>query len=368
MRRILSLCLVLCLTAFAVPAGAVLSVPSPKAQPTPGENLVTHPGEDGSVWVEGVAGDPVPCTYDSFETAFVRQIKADYDIDVELEEAVYSDGAWVHVMPGDSSWVLVRTAGPELEALITSITAAGTSGNEGDVLALSAVAMAAAAKCGQMGTWSMELLTLEGEPEGYFKQEPWSYWFENGFDLSFRSQGNYMYGNIVYQRTVPVTSGYIVPKEDQKVLPDIKNGPTPEEFVSRVNAYVSYFGFDELTLQEPEKLDGTTWARKADWCQCVVMVLSNEKDGPASGVVISNYSDDTNYAWGASFLSFLAVTGTPFSQALPLSLLCGGRGTWDDLTAMQPFAVVNGVMLQCDVAQDHPLAYIFAAEPEEPAL
>ena len=49
-----------------------------------------------------------------------------------------------------------------------------------------------------------------------------------------------------------------------------------------------------------------------------------------------------------------------------LSAITGGHGTWEDMCALSPFCVIDGVMLQCNVQEiggnELPIAYICGAQ------
>ena len=51
-----------------------------------------------------------------------------------------------------------------------------------------------------------------------------------------------------------------------------------------------------------------------------------------------------------------------------ISAFIGGNGTWDDMCELEPYCVMNGVLLQCSVADmgdgtGLPMADICGAEP-----
>ena len=352
MRRILAVLLSMLIMAFVVSTQA---------------DVVTSTGEDGSTQLEGIAGDPVPCTYGSFERLLVKNM-AKFDVQCKLTDAVYSNGSWVHVMVGDGFWLLAKATGPQEDALVTNIRVVGYPDAAGDVLFIASMSMAVTAKCGQIGLGIMYLLMGDNEPENFFSKEPYRYWYESGFDMILGSQGEYSYASIEYQLPLETQLTYETLGMEDASVAMVENAIPLADLISMMDAYGAFFGLSPIVFKEPVDIGYGVWISMAEWAGCFVSALSIEKGGPIGSVVVTGYSGDTNYAWAASMGAFMAVSGIPKEEILPYTFFSGERGTWDDLCLMKPYAVVNGVMLQCFVEEDTPVAYICAAVEAENKL
>ena len=63
----------------------------------------------------------------------------------------------------------------------------------------------------------------------------------------------------------------------------------------------------------------------------------------------------------------VAVSEGPAEDMMLISAFIGGNGTWDDMCELAPYCVMNGVQLQCSLAEmgdgtELPMADICGAE------
>ena len=102
------------------------------------------------------------------------------------------------------------------------------------------------------------------------------------------------------------------------------------------------------------------------WDDCALLLYTDGEGASLRSATLSCMSGDTVSACMHLFPLYDAIVH-PDTDELPLlSCITGGHGTWEDMCALQPFCVMDGVMLQCDMQEiggrELPIAYICGAK------
>ena len=324
---------------------------------------------DDAVGIIGVESEPVQRRWEDFAGVFTRFMKKNWDEDIAFSDAVWSNGCWLHLCDFGYVTMQVFTTDDSADGWIREVKLIGFQKEcAPDVQVLTAAAYWAAAQYGEYGKYTMQIVFMEDHSEDWFTEEPFPVWIENGYQLSYgMTDMDCPYGRIVFTEELPVTGGYAPfdPEGMENILSDL----TVEDlFVKLKTAAES--GPLKGVISAPVLPD--TWTNVANgriyqivWDDCALLLYTDGDGKHLCSATLSCMSGDTVSACMHLFPLYEAVVLLETDVQSLITCLVGGHGTWEDMRVLQPFCVMNGVMLQCDAQEiggnELPIAYICGA-------
>ena len=329
---------------------------------------------DAAVGILGVESDPQQRRWEDFATVFTVFVKKNWDADVQFSDAIWSNGRWMHLADMGSVVLRVDTTDETPDGLLQEVRVCGLQKNyASDVQVITAAAYWAAAQYGAYGKYVMQIVFMEDHDEDWFTKEPAKIWIENGYQLSFSlNDMDCPLGRIAFAEDLPTAGGYApfdpkglnnIPMERtvesllDKLTKDAENGP----FSGMISAPAPY--------KDWEKDSSGASFIGLKWDDCMLMIYTDAGKTQVHSVALSCMSGDTVSACLHLFPLYSAIASPDEDIFSLLSLITGGHGTWEDMCALNPFCVINGVMLQCDVQKidgdELPIAYIGGANLQQ---
>lgn len=368
--------MILAILLIAVLAMPALGEEADAAQPTQ-EPMITvpfnndgdeNPGliissleSDAAVRVLGVESEAVICAWETFQNAFTRFMKNNFDFDAAFTGPYYSDGYWAYIFTDGINNIRIRAVGAQAEAPVAEILVMGEMDAVEDVGILSAACMYSVAHCGQMGQFAMNLLFYGEGIDAYVKKGN-DYWLENGFQLSFgHTDFDVPFGRIAYQETLEQETGPSFGLD----IPPIENGPSLTDFTGYIEKNASIFGLTAPEIPEEAETANGFLLHSFLWEDCPVILLVRPENGTIAHATIASLSDDTISLWARTVLLYAAACQAEGDDFLALSLLNGSSASWDALCELKPYAWFQGVSLQCfndDTFDGHLFAIIAGAD------
>ena len=368
MKRTFALMLALVLAAclsLAVAEGAA----APKLiEAKPGEPAamqIRSLESDQTVGILGVESEPLPCTWSDFNGT-VSQLEG-----ITFSPAYWSDGCWVRLFDSYDLVIRVYVTDESDDALIRSVIV-NTPDKNGtpDVQAVTAIAYAAAAHVGTYGTYTVRIVLSEDHSEDWFTEMPIRIWTENGYTLTYgQTDGlGLPYGEVRFGGEAAVTGGYLPMENDYVYLPQ---GKSPAALMEALTEQARRGPLASM-LSEPvwpetyeTQEDGRVYLM--EWDDCLAVFFTDEAGENLQVVSLISMSGDTNSMCVHMYPLYVAVSGGPAKDMMLVSAFIGGNGTWDDMCELAPYCVMNGVQLQCSLAdmgngKELPMADICGAE------
>ena len=154
---------------------------------------------------------------------------------------------------------------------------------------------------------------------------------------------------------VPQTGGFL--PFDPEGMENISSERTVEELFACLKANAEN-GPLAAFLSAPALPD--TWQDtkngrlyQISWDDCALILYTDASGKYVQSATICALSGDTVSACMHLFPLYDALAGLEANAetATLLPSLTGGHGTWEDMSAMKPYCVINHVMLQCDLQE-----------------
>lgn len=286
---------------------------------------------------------------------------------LSFSEPVFSDGRWVRLCIDDGgNSVFVMTNAESPDAAVLDVIVVGDPEYEGDVFVFAVAAMNAAAHVGQMGQYAMNLLIYGQLPDAFELGS--QYWWENGYQLSFgHTASECPMASVTYTADAPDVDD---PLQEKEFLNFMNNGVTLDMLSTYIPMFAPVYGFEKIafspdggTAVDDEQLN----MRAYEWEDCVVFVGIDRETDEVQYVSIVSLSGDTVSLWGRTLLLYFGASGASFDMLLPLSsLIVDDHGTWEDLIALQPYALYHDTVLFCYENDDIGLCSIISGLGNEP--
>ncbi len=370
LKKILSI-LAACVLLFSAAAAEQEQPQLIEAQPgEPAAMQIRSLESDAAVGILGVESEPQQRRWEDFSTVFTNFVKKNWDEDVRFSDAIWSNGRWLHLL--DMGYVTLRaeTTDDTADGLIREVTLTGYMKEFApDVQVLSGAAYWAAAQYGEYGKYTMQIVFMEDHSSDWFTKEPFPIWIENGYQLSYGlNEMDCPCGRITYAEDLPTARGYA--PFDWEGMENIKQEVTVEGLLDRLKAaseggpMSGYITAPALPEMWQDVMEGRMY--QIVWDDCALLLYSDGEGLSLGSAALVCMSGDTVSACMHLFPLYNAIASPEEDMQSLLSCITGGHGTWEDMCALQPFCVMNGVMLQCDVQEiggnELPIAYICGTE------
>ena len=361
----LALVLATCLSLAAAEGAAAPELI--EAQPgEPAAMQIRSLESDATVGILGVESEPLPCSWGEFNSA-ISQVPEG----ITFSPAYWSNGSWIRVVDSYHLVIRVYVTDETDDALIRSVIVnTPNKDGAGDVQAVTAVAYAAAAHVGTYGTYTVHIVLSEDHSEDWFAALPVRIWTENGYTLTYgQTDGLALpYGEVQFAEELAVTGGYLPMENDYVYLPE---GKTPAALMEALTEQAESGPLASMLsipvwpeTYETEE-DGRVYLM--EWDDCLAVIFTDEAGENLRVVSLMSMSGDTNSMCVHLYPLFVAVSEGPAEDMMLISAFIGGNGTWDDMCELAPYCVMNGVQLQCSLADmgdgtELPMADICGAE------
>ena len=329
---------------------------------------------DAVVGILGVESEPQQRRWEDFSTVFTHFVKKNWDEDVQFSDAIWSNGRWLHLLDMDSVTLQAETTDDTADGLIREVTLTGFAKEcAPDVQVLTGAAYWAAAQYGEYGKYVMQIVFMEDHSGDWFTDEPLNIWIENGYQLAYGlNDMECPCGRITFAEDLPTVGGYA--PFDPEGMENIQPGQTVEDLLERLKAAAKsgpmsgYITAPVLPETWQDVMNGRMY--QIVWDDCALLLYTDGEGASLRSATLSCMSGDTVSACMHLFPLYDAIVH-PDTDELPLlSCITGGHGTWEDMCALQPFCVMDGVMLQCDMQEiggnELPVAYICGAKEVNP--
>ncbi len=303
--------------------------------------------DDGrSIGIIGIESEPVPCTWNDFYTAMSEQFEG-----IEFSPAYWSDGCWVHLLDTYSLVIRVYTTSETDDGLVQSVWV-NTPYADGavDVQVVTTCAFYAAARPGTYGSYAVSIALEEDHSADWFTEQPIQIWEENGFAFSFCQTDNFGLpcGTVKYSEQMPVSGGYLPLEDEYYYLPD---GISLADLIDRLAEQATSGPLASMLTAPvmPNKYDTDEDGRiySVEWDDCLVVLYTDGTGENVQVVNVVSMSGDTNSMCVHLYPLYIAVSGGQMEDLMLISAFVGGNGTWDDMSKLEPYCVINGVLLQC---------------------
>ena len=325
---------------------------------------------DAVVGILGVESELQQRRWEDFSTVFTNFVKKNWDEDVQFSDAIWSNGRWLHLLDMGYVTLQAETTNDTADGLIREVTLTGfVKECASDVQVLTGAAYWAAAQYGEYGKYVMQIVFMEDHSSDWFTKEPFPIWIENGYQLAYGlNDMDCPYGRITFAEDLPTVGGY--PPFDPKGMENLQPGQTVEGLLERLKAAAESGPMSNL-ITEPALPE--TWQDVMNdrmyqivWDDCALLLYTDGEGASLRSVTLSCMSGDTVSACMHLFPLYNAIASPDEDMLSLLSAITGGHGTWEDMCALNPFCVVNGVMMQCDMQEiggrELPIAYICGAK------
>ena len=370
MKRVLTLILALCMLFPFISCAAEQETAAPKLIEAPEGTRpameIQSPESDGAVGITGVESEPLPCAWGDFNRVMSQQLEG-----ITFSPAYWSDGCWVRLFDSYDLVIRVYVTDESDDALIQSVIV-NTPGKDGasDVQAVTAIAYAAAAHVGTYGTYTVRIVLSEDHSEDWFTAAPIRIWTENGYTLTYGQTNGLAlpYGEVRFTEEMDLSGGYMPLEDDYVFLPE---GKSPAALMETLTEQATGGPLASM-LSEPvwpetyeTEEDGRVYLM--EWDDCLAVIFTDEAGENLRVISLMSMSGDTNSMCVHLYPLFVAVSGGPVEDMMLVSAFIGGNGTWDDMCELAPYCVMNGVQLQCSLADmgngmEIPMADICGAE------
>ena len=327
-----------------------------------------------SVGILGVESEPQRRTWEAFSEVFTRFVKKNWDVDFAFSDVIWSDGGWLRICDAGSIVMRVFLTDDTPEGLIRHVRVDGVwKQSAPDVQVLTAASYWAAAQYGQYGKYIMQIVFSEDHTADWFKNDPTNIWIENGYQLTYgQTEMGYPYGQISFTEELSVPARYA--PLDPNGLINIQSEQTVAEIFDKLKAAAEEGPLKEY-LTVPALPD--TWTEQDGgriyqvmWDDCALILYTDETGEHLRSAALSNLNFDTVSQCMHLYPLYAAAVNLDMDEITNLmSCVVGGHGTWEDMSALSPFCVINGVLVQCTsekVGDDElPVAYICGAPEQE---
>ena len=327
---------------------------------------------DNAVGIIGMESDPAPCTWRDFNSAMNSMLEG-----ISFSQAYWSNGCWVRLVDNYDLVIRVYTTDETDDGLIQSVlvntpSAEGT----GDVQAVTTLAYYAAARPGMYGTYVVQIALQEDHSTDWFTDVPVRIWTENGYALSFsKTEGlDLPCGEVQFSERMTVSGGYLTLGQDYV---NLSEGKSPTALIEALTAHAtsgplaSWITAPVLPDNWETEEDGRVYL--VEWDDCLLILYTDENGDNLRVVNLFSMSGDTNSMCLHLYPLYISVAGGQAEDMMLISAFVGGNGTWDDMSQLEPFCVMNEVQLQCSLADmgdgnKLPMADICGIEPKEAAV
>lgn len=324
-----------------------------------------------SVGILGVESEPQRRTWAEFSRVFTGFVKKNWDADFAFSDAIWSDGGWLRICDAGSIIIRAYMTDDTEDALIRQVRVDGYwKQSAADVQVLTAAAYWAAAQFGQYGQYIMQIVFMEDHTADWFGEEQTNIWIENGYQLTYcLTDMGYPCGIITYAEELPVPVRYA--PFDRDGMRQIKSEQTVGEIFGKLKSAAEE-GPLSAYLTAPELPD--TWTEQEAgriyqvmWDDCALVMYTDPTGQYLGSAALSCIGGDTVSQCMHLYPLYAAAADLDMEEALnEISCITGGHGTWEDMSALSPFCVMNGVLLQCTYEvlgeEKVPVAYICRAE------
>lgn len=307
--------------------------------------------QNGAKTAEAGAGEgrPLPCTWEAFSSAMAEEME-----EIRFSEAYWSDGRWVHLA---DNYVLVfrvytsdETDGGEIQAVrIDTPLPENTAG----VQEAAAAACRAAVRPVCQENDAFFAAAAEDHGEEWFAETPKQVWAGNGYALSFGRTESFgkPYAELLFSEPAAVSGGYLPLEKEYILLPE---GKRPKELMDALKKQAtegplsSYLSAPILPKTNETNADGRVYL--VEWDDCLLILLTDPTGDDLLVVNLFSLSGNTNSMCVHLYSLYASVAGIEAEDILLIAAFVGGDGTWDDMSRLTPYCVVNEVQLQCSFA------------------
>ncbi len=326
---------------------------------------------DDVVRILGVESAPQQRTDQEFAQVFTTFMKKNFNVDVHLSDILWTDGHWIRLFDAGSVIIRVYLTDNTEQAVVREVTLNAAEKDDAmDVQVLSVAAYWAAAQYGEYGKYTMQIVAMEDHSEDWFLDEPVSIWQENGYQLSFGQTANgYPQGRVAFMEDLPQDGGFL--PFDPEGMENIPSERTVEELFAHLKAdakngpFAAFLEAPEMPNAWQDTESGRIY--QIMWDDCALILYTDASGRHVQSATLCTLSGDTVSACMHLFPLYEALVGQEANAetATLLPSLAGGHGTWEDMSALKPYCVMNRVMLQCDLLEingnELPIAYICGA-------
>lgn len=110
----------------------------------------------------------------------------------------------------------------------------------------------------------------------------------------------------------------------------------------------SYLSAPILPKTYETNVDGRVYL--VEWDDCLLILLTDPTGDDLLVVNLFSLSGNTNSMCVHLYSLYASVAGIEAEDILLIAAFVGGDGTWDDMSRLTPYCVVNEVQLQCSFA------------------
>ena len=352
MRRIICILAAAIMGCLAIISAVAEDVPAPKFIEAKEGTLTAmqiSSLDDGKVvGIIGVESEPMPCTWKDFCAAMNEQFE-----DVPFTPAYWSDSRWVHLVSTYDLVIRIYTTDATDDGLVQSILV-NTPYADGaeDVQIVTACAFHAVAQPGTYGSYAVSIALEEEHSDDWFTEQPIQIWMENGYAFSFCQTDNFGLpcGMVEYLEQMQVSGGYLPLEDEYYYLPDgISTSDLIDELSAQANSgpLASWLSAPVLPDKYDTDEDGRIYS--VEWDDCLVVLYTDAIGENVQVVNIVSLSGDTKSMCMHLYPLYIAVTRGQTEDLMLISDFVGGNGTWDDMSKLEPYCVMNGVQLQCSL-------------------
>ena len=325
---------------------------------------------NAAVGILGVESEPQQRRWEDFSTVFTKFVKKNWNVDAQFSEAIWSNGRWLHLLDMDSVTLQAETTDDTADGLIREVTVTGFAKEcAPDVQVLTGAAYWAAAQYGEYGKYVMQIVFMEDHSSDWFTKELFPIWTENGYQLAYGlNDMDCPCGRITFAEDLPTVGGYA--PFDLEGMENIQPEQTVEGLLERLKAAAEsgpmsgYITAPALPETWQDVMGGRMY--QIVWDDCALLLYTDGEGASLRSATLSCMSSDTVSACMHLFPLYNCIASPDEDMLSLLSAVTGGHGTWEDMCALNPFCVVNGVMMQCDMQEiggrELPIAYICGAK------
>ena len=323
-----------------------------------------------AIGILGVESEPQQRRWEDFSTVFSGFVKKNWDQDVAFTDALWSDGHWIHLLQTGYVTLRATVTDPTPDGIVQEVVLTGYAMEcAPDVQVLSAAADWAAAQYGDYGKWVSQIIFMEDHTGDWFREEPLPVWLENGYQLTFgRNTAGCPYGRVAFTEPLDAAAGYAPFRADG--MATLSGERTMTALFSALAEHVTagYMNGSVSAPQPPDSWEASFGGRiyNGMWDDCALLIYTDAEGEAVLNAVLSCLSGDTVSACMHLFPLYGALAGLDAQEQAALPGILDGHGTWEEMSALSPFCVMNGVMLQCSGEEIDgsplPIAYICGAE------
>ena len=156
---------------------------------------------------------------------------------------------------------------------------------------------------------------------------------------------------LLFSEPAAVSGGYLPLEKEYILLPE---GKRPKELMDALKKQAtegplsSYLSAPILPKTYETNADGRVYL--VEWDDRLLILLTDPTGDDLLVVNLFSLSGNTNSMCVHLYSLYASVAGIEAEDILLIAAFVGGDGTWDDMSRLTPYCVVNEVQLQCSFA------------------